>query len=290
MAGGRRKRGGNAASILVVDDHALNRDLMRGWLRGIVRVVHEAADADGAHRAALRHRPDLVLLDLHMPGRDGFAAWRAIRDGLGDRAPRAIAVTADARPEVRDRARAAGFSGWLPKPVTSDALRVCLREVLAGRHAFSSGPERDSGDERLLDDDAARAAAGSDANAARMRHALATEIGAQRADLERMLAADQREAAREMLHRWRGGCAYAGAVRLERHCERLDRLLGDAGTAGNGEPPQENAGGETLGDALFALLRTAAATCVALGLAQPGPLRPGRPAPRGIPRRPDPGP
>jgi signal transduction histidine kinase/DNA-binding response OmpR family regulator len=116
--------------VLVAEDHPVNRAYLEAVLD---KLGHEAVfseDGDGAVRAIQAEPFDVVLMDLHMPGMDGFAAARAIRNmpGPRGRVP-IIALTADAFREARDRAREAGMDGFLTKP----AHLPQLRDVLA-RH------------------------------------------------------------------------------------------------------------------------------------------------------------
>jgi CheY-like chemotaxis protein len=104
--------------VLVVDDHALSRKHLctvlgfHGWT---VRACDSAA---AARPALLERTPDIVLLDLQMPGEDGYAllAWMRTQAPLA-RVP-AICVTASVPPDERERVRAAGFAAFVPKPIT----------------------------------------------------------------------------------------------------------------------------------------------------------------------------
>lgn len=103
-------------SVLIVDDHAPFRSAVRVLLeRGGFRIVGEVGDGDGALDAVRRLRPDVVLLDIQLPGDDGFAVCERILDVSGD--PGAVApvvVLTSGRPLSTFRRRlalsqAAGF-------------------------------------------------------------------------------------------------------------------------------------------------------------------------------------
>jgi signal transduction histidine kinase/CheY-like chemotaxis protein len=124
--------------VLVAEDHAVNRAYMEAVLDKLGHHAVFSVDGSGAVQA-VQAQPageafDIVLMDLHMPGMDGFAAARAIR-ALA--APRGrvpiIALTADALHQARDLARESGMNGFLTKP----AHLPQLREALA-RHAVVS--------------------------------------------------------------------------------------------------------------------------------------------------------
>jgi CheY-like chemotaxis protein len=88
--------------------------------------VHVAYDAGSALRTATQHRPDAVLLDIGLPGMDGYEVGHLLRGALGARfLP--IAVTGYSRDVVRARSRDAGFDHHLVKPVDADRLAALLR-------------------------------------------------------------------------------------------------------------------------------------------------------------------
>jgi two-component system, sensor histidine kinase len=119
--------------VLVAEDHPVNRAYLEAVLD---KLGHEAVfseDGDGAVRAMQAQVFDVVLMDLHMPGMDGFAAARAIRamPGARGRVP-IVALTADAFREARDRAREAGMDGFLTKPAHLPQLRDVLARYGGG--------------------------------------------------------------------------------------------------------------------------------------------------------------
>ncbi len=123
-------------TVLVVDDNEELRALLREWMsRRGCRVV-EAADGPTAVRLAMSERPDLVLMDLHMPEMDGFAAAYRIRllAKLGADVP-ILAISADnalgneAR-QPTSEAHRVGFTDFIPKPFSPGQLEDILDHYL----------------------------------------------------------------------------------------------------------------------------------------------------------------
>ncbi len=76
-------------------------------------------------------RPDLLVIDLHLPDTDGFALLPRLREASGAPAPRAVLYTAEDPADVATRAARAGFDQTWSKPVEIDELRAALRELLS---------------------------------------------------------------------------------------------------------------------------------------------------------------
>ncbi len=109
--------------ILVADDKATSRELVRTVLERCGYEVVEAADGAEAVELARATQPDLVLLDLHMPVLDGFAAMKQLRSEPSFQATPVVALTASAMGGDRDMAIAAGFTAYITKPIRLEALR-----------------------------------------------------------------------------------------------------------------------------------------------------------------------
>ena len=118
--------------VLVIEDIALNLKLVRDVLQHAGYDVVEAATGELGVASAASEPPDLVLLDLQLPGIDGHETLRRLRAGvLPDRVP-VVAVTALAMAEDRDRAQRAGFDGYLEKPISPRSLPAQVERFLAG--------------------------------------------------------------------------------------------------------------------------------------------------------------
>ena len=120
---------GTGPTILVVDDYADTRRVVRWMLEQQGYRVVEAADGREAVEVALEERPRVVLMDLAMPVLDGFDAIRAIRGREELAAVRIIAVTAHDMAESRDRAGGLGCDFYLSKPIDFIRLNVLLEKL-----------------------------------------------------------------------------------------------------------------------------------------------------------------
>lgn len=103
--------------ILVADDNDAGRELMRTLLEMEDYVVYQAQDGNEAVEMARRLKPDVVLMDLHMPRLDGIEATRLLREDPLTRSIPVIALTASATPDERRLAVRAGCVGYILKPV-----------------------------------------------------------------------------------------------------------------------------------------------------------------------------
>lgn len=110
------------AKILLVEDNELNRDMLSRRLtrRGYTVVVAE--DGEQGLDLVRSERPDLVLMDMSLPGIDGWEATRRLRADPGIAGIRVIALTAHAMAGDRERALEAGCNDYDTKPVEMDRL------------------------------------------------------------------------------------------------------------------------------------------------------------------------
>lgn len=116
--------------VLVVDDHPVVRQGLRTFLdlQDDITVVGESADGESCVDDADRLRPDVILLDLRMPGADGVTALRGLRDNPA----RVLVVTSYTEPSAVLPAVRAGAAGYVYKDVDPPALAAAIRSVHAG--------------------------------------------------------------------------------------------------------------------------------------------------------------
>ena len=124
--------------ILIADDRATSRELLRTVLERQGYAIIEAADGEEALQKARAEAPDLILLDLQMPRRTGYEVLLELRSDPRHAALPIIAITASAMQGDRERALAAGFTGYLTKPVALAQLRSQIHSLLTDGN--SAGP------------------------------------------------------------------------------------------------------------------------------------------------------
>jgi len=119
------------ASILVVEDHPLNLQLVRDLLEYRGHRVESATCVEEAIESLAARRPDLVVLDVHIPGGGGGKVLRAIRADPELADLPVVAVTAQAMAGDRELLLDEGFDGYLPKPIEVSRFGPAIERFLA---------------------------------------------------------------------------------------------------------------------------------------------------------------
>ena len=117
--------------ILVVEDQRDNRQILRDLLTSANFEVIEAEDGEAGLTAAAAHRPDLILMDIQLPGIDGYEVTRRLKADAALHAIPVIAITAYELDEAEDKARAAGCDAYMAKPISPRQLLAKVREYLS---------------------------------------------------------------------------------------------------------------------------------------------------------------
>lgn len=122
-------------TVVLVDDHALLRSGVRSELEGLVEVVGEAGDVDSAVGEVLERRPDVVLLDVHLPGGGGVEVLRRLAETWPQARCLALSVSDD--PEDVIAIIRAGARGYVTKTIAPGELADAIRRVQEGDAVFS---------------------------------------------------------------------------------------------------------------------------------------------------------
>ena len=122
------------ACVIVIEDNANNlmvaTDLLQ--LLGVKYVNARASGWQGLKLAASLPHLDLILLDIQLPHEDGYAVLQQIRAHPQLRGTKVVAVTVNVLPQDQAKARAAGFDGFIGKPLDFDRFPQQIRALLAG--------------------------------------------------------------------------------------------------------------------------------------------------------------
>lgn len=117
--------------ILIVDDNELNAELLAYLLTALGYQTATARSAKDARAAIFAKRPDVILMDIRMPGMDGLELTRQLRADVTTREIPIVAVTASAMRGDDDKAIEAGCDGFITKPIDTQRFPHQLAELVA---------------------------------------------------------------------------------------------------------------------------------------------------------------
>jgi len=124
--------------ILVVEDTPMNLELATDLLEAAGHVVLPATNAEAGMECACREQPDLILMDIGLPGMDGLAATRALKADAATRSIPVVALTAHAMQGDEQLAKEAGCLAYLTKPIET---RTFVRRIEAFLADSKTQPE-----------------------------------------------------------------------------------------------------------------------------------------------------
>ena len=119
------------ATVLLVEDNAANMALATFLLQSVGHVVLPAKDAEEALTLAREEHPELILMDIQLPGMDGLEATALLKRDETTRNIRVIALTALAMKGDEERIRAAGCDGYIAKPLAYKDFLATISAALA---------------------------------------------------------------------------------------------------------------------------------------------------------------
>jgi CheY-like chemotaxis protein len=127
-------------TVLIADDYPDALDVWEVYLRASGFEVLTAADGTSALSSASQNKPDIVVMDLEMPGMSGYEVARALRAADATRDIPLIASTGHSHSAQLEEARRSGFDVIIVKPCEPDALVLEIRRLLAARPGNGSAP------------------------------------------------------------------------------------------------------------------------------------------------------
>jgi two-component system cell cycle response regulator DivK len=127
-------------TVLVVEDNVANFVLIARMLGYMgIHCEWKTSGYEVVEYADTLPRLDLILMDIRLPYEDGFAALRKVRASSALKDTLVVAVTAEASVDQLNKARAAGFNGFLGKPLDMDRFPEQIRRILAGEQVWELG-------------------------------------------------------------------------------------------------------------------------------------------------------
>ncbi|MEO1261162.1 MAG: AAA family ATPase [Bacteroidota bacterium] len=134
--------------ILVVEDNPMNQEMIKAYFRELNHDILLAEDGLTGIEMASRYQPDLIFMDIHMPGMDGFEAMHRIRQS--DKETPIVALSADAFKEQQEKALEAGFNDYLTKPIQVNQLLECLQVHLLKEKQVDASSEKELTEEEKM--------------------------------------------------------------------------------------------------------------------------------------------
>lgn len=119
-----------AKKVLVIEDNALNMKLVRGLLSLEDYTMLEATDAETGIKMAMQHRPDLILMDIQLPGMDGLEATKIINTDDDLKGIPILALTSYAMQGDEEKAKQAGCSGYITKPIDTRSFLDYISNII----------------------------------------------------------------------------------------------------------------------------------------------------------------
>jgi len=207
--------------LLLIEDNEINRVVVQELLEAAGAQTVLAADGATALALALEGRYDGALMDIQMPGMDGYETARRLRQLPGWGALPILAFTASELPETHQRCRNAGMNDLIPKPIMAEGFYQTLGDWLAPDAATSAAESPPSGSPSVAE------------QLAQMRshpqlHALFREHHGGDADtIRQALAGGGREQARRLAHDLKSAAGVVGEARLSALAKELETVLTD---------------------------------------------------------------
>jgi two-component system cell cycle response regulator DivK len=200
--------------VLVVDDNPVNLKLVRAVLAADGYDIRTAADGPEIWTVLAKFRPRLILMDVQLPGANGFELTRRLKSDPATRDIIVVAITAYAMPDDEERAHSAGCSGLIAKPVDTRTLPATVKLHLgirqAAKPAFQPGDYHD-----LLAELRANFLVDGEEESGQLLRTLAQGF-----DLDR---------AQRTAHRWTGIAGILGFAEIARKARGIEDFLADPG-------------------------------------------------------------
>jgi signal transduction histidine kinase/CheY-like chemotaxis protein len=227
------------ARVLVVDDSDINLQIACELLNKVPLVFDTAGDGEEAIKKVDANHYDLVLMDIQMPGMDGYAATRILREQYSDEQLPIIAMTANVMAEDKARAKESGMNGHVGKPVDPSDLYMAVAGVIpVADYSANLSIQTDTQETPVLKAASLEAAysglditqglsrlAGNEQLYLKLLRDLLADYASTAEDLSKLLADDKTDEARAVAHKLRGIASNLGAFNIGRCAEDIEELI-----------------------------------------------------------------
>ncbi|MDQ1363277.1 MAG: two-component system, NarL family, sensor histidine kinase BarA, partial [Pseudomonadota bacterium] len=216
--------------VLLVDDNAINLKLAKTFIENRGIQVATAEHGEEATEMASKQYYDLILMDLHMPRMDGFAATEYIRNHPGPcKNSIIIALTANAMQEEKVQAYNAGMNDILLKPISENSLFEILARWLNQSQAISTGSQNNNDTETtpaIYDADQALKLTGGNAQlASELLGMLLSELPGHKQRIENCLLQSDLDGLKTYSHKLHGATSYCGVPMLRKCARELENIV-----------------------------------------------------------------
>jgi two-component system sensor histidine kinase BarA len=219
-----------ALKVLVVDDNEINLRLAEIILKKNNYDVTTICSGDESIELARKNNYDLIFMDLHMPGLDGYESTKRIRETSGDtHRPVIIALTANAMPQDVDKLDACGMDDVLIKPISeqliSDIISKWFSSDSGGGEDRPSEDDNPGSAEIFSFDDARRLTNGNQALAIELFDMLIAELPEHRNSIDRALSSNDNAMLKHVTHKLNGASRCCGTPALKSAAESLELAI-----------------------------------------------------------------
>lgn len=231
----------SAISVMVVDDNDINLRLAEILLNKHKTQVTTAMTGTQAIDYASLNSYDLIFMDLHMPGLDGYETTRRIRESAPGKQPVIIALTANALPQEKEKVTQAGINGIIIKPVSDVLLQKVINqwvlkesfstsefvEIMTGTGNKHGEIETSRGDpQNIFSLDLAKEFTGDNEELAyELFHMLRAELDSYRDAIKDATARSDMSALREQVHKLHGASRCCGTTELKDISSNIEKLI-----------------------------------------------------------------
>ena len=119
----------SAKSILIVDDSATMRNMIKAVVSEMGFEIHTAQDGEKAYRMCENQKFDVVITDINMPNMDGIELIRLLRESENAKYTPILVITTEGGDNVKQAGKTAGASGWIVKPFNPDTLKRAVAKL-----------------------------------------------------------------------------------------------------------------------------------------------------------------